>query len=1640
MTTARKMKKNLTSSKAVQKKTKKASNLNAAEVREVKKILSNHIPARDRTQFHNHDLEAISGSFWEFAQERKPGQLKLRVINPSYKKDGYISRHSIIMVINDDMPFLVDSAVGELNQMGLGVHLVVHPVCSVSRDATGKLIRFNQGKDTQIGHLLESWMYIEIDETPSAEKLDAIAKNLEGTFRHVRFSVHDWEAMRHKVMETIRELPGNERARLPAGESEETAEFLAWLEADNFTFLGARDYHVSGQGDKMRLVNDKQSGLGILRDPISVMFFSGEEEGVQPSDMHVFLARKQITFITKTHRCSKVHRTTPMDAILIKRYSPQGVLVGERLFVGLFTSASYNSLPKDVPVIRGKIAYVLDRAGLNPRSHDGKALAHILNSYPRDELFQISQEELLQTTIGILQLQERQNLALFIRQDVFNRFVHCLVFVPREFFSTKLRKQFQAILMKTFNGTAIEFNSKITNEPLAQIFFVVRASGGHIPAYNKQELERSLQEAARGWDGRLRNELIASFGENRGLELAHIYGDAFPDGYCDNFTAREALKDIIFIEEVRQHGGLELDLYRSVSSTQNTVNLKWFNPARALSLSRILPLMHAMGLEPDAMQGPYCIRPKNAETPIWVHDCLARTKGTGEIDVYKIKEKFEDCLARMWGGDIEVDGFNQLVLLADLSWREIVILRAIGKYLRQARLPYSEQAIIEALGEQPQIAQLLAQLFIARHDPAATKDSAKITARIEKQITDALQDVRLIDQDRILRRILNVIQQSLRTNYFQVDKNGNAKPYLSIKLDSRHLDGLPLPRPHVEVFVYSPKTEAIHLRGGKVARGGIRWSDRREDFRTEVLGLMKAQQVKNTVIVPVGSKGGFIVKVQNPTDMAAEGIACYRIMMQGLLDITDNRVGEKIVKPKQVTCYDGDDPYLVVAADKGTAKFSDIANAISLEYGFWLGDAFASGGSAGYDHKEMAITARGAWEAVKRHFREIGIDIQRQPFTVIGVGDMAGDVFGNGMLLSHQIKLIGAFNHKHIFIDPAPDPAASFRERQRLFNLPGSQWSDYSKKQISKGGGVYSRDAKSIRLSKEARQVLDLTQEEITPDNLIQALLKARTDLLWFGGIGTYVKAEEESHADVGDRANDNLRINADSLRALVIGEGANLGMTQRGRVAYALRKGRLNTDAIDNSAGVDTSDHEVNIKILLDPLVQSGKLDLKARNQLLAKMTDDVATHVLRDNYLQTLALSITQARGLELTPMHARLMQQLERSGLLNRRVEFLPDEETLMERQRAGHGLTRPELAVLMAYAKIALYDELLASSLPDNPGLQGELALYFPPALRERYADAMRSHRLRREIVATSTTNSVINRGGIHFVYLIHEKTGKSAADIATAFAVVRDVYQLRQLWRALEMLDNQVSAAVLAELYARINKMIERTTPWYVQYAALDDTAALVAKHRKAVDILCAWMEKESSLLAREEDTKRWEEYAKQGIPEKVIRQTLSLPLLGHVPEIVGIADRTKQPLTHVAEVYFAVEARLHLFWLRTHARHLNGESIWQRDATSYLVDDLYRIQAMLTRSILCHNMQQTKKPVAAGKKQKKTPGKPLAKLTNPVTAIENWAGTIGISLQSYDQLLASIMGSQQVELAMLNLVLRQLQLWASENFRSHETA
>ncbi|MBV9828416.1 MAG: NAD-glutamate dehydrogenase [Alphaproteobacteria bacterium] len=1516
----------------------------AAPLRRFVEALYRHVPPSDVVARTSRDLCGGAVAFWRFGGDRKPGTAKVRVYHPDPSCDGWSSAQSIIEIVNDDMPFLVDSITAAIHQSGRETRLVIHPILSVQRDRAGHLVAL----DPAAGGVRESWMQIEISREPDDSERTALATRLERVLAEVRLAVADWPAMRQTLREVARATAAA-ALPLPASEISEGVDFLNWLDDDNFTYLGFREYPMDPSG------TPTLPALGILAPHDHAIFRSLRDLSALPRDVQDFVRQRNLMIVAKTQQHSRVHRSAPMDAIGIRVFNAAGEVIALRLFVGLFTSIVYSRSLRSIPVLRQKERRTLERAGLSPDSHDGKNLQHILETLPRDELFQMTEAELFDTALGVLNLQDRQRVALFVRRDPLDRFVSCLVYVPSDRYDTQLRQRLAALLEEAFAGKVSGFQTHLDESVLARIHFIVRVRPGTVPPVDVRRLEQRLAEAGRTWSDRLDEAAATAFGDLAArMRLRRV--KPFPVNYQVRTDPAQAIADLECIEAVLDGSPIEASLHPPEGDA--AIGLRLYRLDEPVVLSDTLPILENLGLRIVAEE-PFCITSAD-DRAVWVHEFTAnRGDLPGDI-APALRARFEEALVLAWTGAVESDGFNRLVLLAGLSAREVTILRLYCKVLRQAGSAFSQAYMEETLTHHARLARRLVSLFHYRFDPArAAAQSLDAVAEIQA-IEHALDAVESLDEDRILRAFLVLVLKSVRTNYYQSTPDGTPKPALAVKFASSTIDLLPLPRPLYEIYVYSPRAEGVHLRAGRVARGGIRWSDRREDFRTEILGLMKAQTVKNAVIVPVGSKGGFVVKRPTSTreQFASEGVECYKILIRGLLDVTDNIVAGRggndsdhaIVPPPDVVRHDGDDPYLVVAADKGTATFSDIANGIAGEYGFWLGDAFASGGSQGYDHKDMAITSRGAWELVKRHFRELGRDIQSSDFTVIGVGDMSGDVFGNGMLQSRHIRLLAAFNHLHIFVDPDPDVAASYGERQRLFHLPRSSWSDYDKALISPGGGVSERSAKSIAVSAEMKRRFAITADHLTPAELIRHLLTADVDLLFFGGIGTFVKARGETNAEVGDRANDALRIDGEAIRAKVVGEGANLGVTQRGRVAYALTGGRIDTDAIDNSAGVSMSDHEVNIKILLSAAIAAGALGQQERDPLLAQMGDEVARLVLRDNYLQGQALSVCEARGSAGFDPQVRLMRDLEKAGRLDRALEFLPDDETLATRAAARRGLTRPELSVLLAYAKMSLDEELLASDLPDQPELAGDLRDYFPAPLRERFAAAIAAHPLRREIVATVVTNDLINRAGLTFVHDMRA-AGHAAPDVTRAYRIVRDVFELPRLWPEIEALDNKVPASVQAGMMLDITALIEHAAAWLLRGNRLDigrETSRLGPAIRQLAARLASLLPEPD----REIVDARAARLTTHGVPDALARHIGQTVFLTPALEIVDLAESTGRPLDTAARTYFQAGAKFALAEMRAAARRLPAETSWQKQAIETVVDDFYGLQNEVASRVL----------------------------------------------------------------------------------------
>ncbi|MEU6145097.1 NAD-glutamate dehydrogenase [Streptomyces sp. NPDC047081] len=1517
------------------------------------------------------DIFGAAFSHYRLAENRPQGTANVRVHTPTVEENGWTCSHSVVEVVTDDMPFLVDSVTNELTRQGRGIHVVIHPQIVVRRDVTGKLIEVLTaqpgGKLPHDAHT-ESWIHVEIDRETDRGDLKQITAELLRVLSDVREAVEDWDKMRDAALRMADELPTEPVASdLREQEIEEARELLRWLAADHFTFLGYREYQLR-EDDSLAAVPG--TGLGILRsDPQH-----SEEEGhpVSPSferlpaDARAKAREHKLLVLTKANSRATVHRPSYLDYIGVKKFDADGNVVGERRFLGLFSSAAYTESVRRVPVIRRKVDEVLERAGFSPNSHDGRDLLQILETYPRDELFQTPAAELESIATSVLYLQERRRLRLYLRQDEYGRYYSALVYLPRDRYTTGVRLRIIDILKEELDGISVDFTAWNTESILSRLHFVVRVpQGTELPQLSdadKDRIEARLVEAARSWADGFAEALNAECGEEHAAELLRRYNNSFPEGYKADHTPRAAVADLVHLEALTEERNFALSLYEPVGAAPEERRFKIYRKGEAVSLSAVLPALSRLGVEVTD-ERPYELRCSD-RTTAWIYDFGLRLpksqNGSGDYLGDDARERFQEAFAATWTGKAENDGFNALVLSAGLTWRQAMMLRAYAKYLRQAGSTFSQDYMEDTLRNNVHTTRLLVSLFEARQSPDRQRAGREIVDALLEEVDAALDQVASLDEDRILRSFLTVIKATLRTNFFQEAAGGKPHEYVSMKFDPQAIPDLPAPRPAYEIWVYSPRVEGVHLRFGKVARGGLRWSDRREDFRTEILGLVKAQMVKNTVIVPVGAKGGFVAKqLPDPSvdrdAWLAEGIACYKTFISALLDITDNMVAGEVVPPADVVRHDEDDTYLVVAADKGTATFSDIANGVAETYNFWLGDAFASGGSAGYDHKGMGITARGAWESVKRHFRELGVDTQSEDFTVVGIGDMSGDVFGNGMLLSEHIRLVAAFDHRHIFIDPNPDAATSYAERRRVFDLPRSSWADYDTQLISAGGGVFPRTAKAIQLTAQIREALGIEGKvaKMTPADLMKAILQAPVDLLWNGGIGTYVKASTESHADVGDKANDPIRVDGADLRVRVVGEGGNLGLTQLGRIEFALHGGKINTDAIDNSAGVDTSDHEVNIKILLNGLVADGDLTVKQRNKVLAEMTDEVGHLVLRNNYAQNTAIANALTQSKDMLHAQQRFMRHLVREGHLDRALEFLPTDRQIRERLAQGQGLTGPETAVLMAYTKITVADELLHTSLPDDPYLRGLLHAYFPTALREQFPQYMDNHPLRREIVTTVLVNDTVNTGGTTYLHRLREETGASLEEIVRAQTAARAIFSSAPVWDAVEALDNQVEAAVQTRIRLHSRRLVERGTRWLLnnrpQPLQLAETVDFFAERVEQV-----WSQ--LTKLLRGADLEWWQriydELTGAGVPDELATRVAGFSSAFPALDIVSVADRMgKEPLD-VAEVYYDLADRLHITQLMDRIIELPRADRWQSMARASIREDLYAAHAALTSDVL----------------------------------------------------------------------------------------
>lgn len=1448
----------------------------------------------------------------------------------------------VVDVFVENMPFLVDSVLGALRAEGATISLITHPILPV--DPKGA--RWQVLENREDAPHFESFLHIHIDPITDEVVLARLFSELDAVLKDVRRAVEGWRPMLERLRALVHEYRGNTMHKSQAALAE-ALHFLAWLADHNFTFMGMREYRLEGEGAKASLVPVGESGLGILQDP-SVMFLRSGADYVEMTPQHVaFLNHAEPLMVTKTNVRSRVHRRGHMDYVGAKLYDKDGQLSGELRIIGLFTSQSLHVPHTEVPLIRRKLAAVMKKSGFDPKSHAGKALMAALDNYPREELFQISNDDLYEFASVIAGLPDRPRVRVLPRIDPFDNFVSIQVFVARDRYSSGSRARIGEYLAQRYDGRVSAYYPHFPEGDLVRVHFIIGRNGGKTPCPDRAELEAEVEALTRGF-----GDLIAEAAEDPGSIAA--YRDAFPAGYQTSNNHLDALADIAVLRTLENETDLAVRLADS-EERRGDLAMKIYHCGRPIALTDRVPMLENFGFR-VIDESTHRIHPRGQE-PVYLHDMVLQIPDEIAFNAADDAARVDAAVLAVWRAESDSDPYNQLVLRAGLSAQETSVLRAYGRYMRQIGLTFSQRYLATTLGVHPQAAQALFKLFSVRLDPAFTGDREAESARLSSALDDLLTGVSSLDEDRIIRHFRNLIMETLRTNYFQRGEDGGVRPALALKLNSHGVEGMPAPRPMVEIFVFSPRVEGVHLRFGAIARGGIRWSDRPEDFRTEILGLVKAQQVKNAIIVPVGAKGGFVPK-QMPVHpdrdtMMAEGTACYKIFIGTLLDVTDNLDGDVLVPPSRVLRRDGDDPYLVVAADKGTASFSDIANGIARERRFWLDDAFASGGSAGYDHKKMGITARGGWEAVKRHFREMNRDIQAEPFTVVGVGDMSGDVFGNGMLLSRQTRLVAAFDHRDIFIDPDPDPEASYDERRRLFEMGRSSWQDYDEGLLSQGGGIYSRQLKSIALSPESQRALGLETDAISPQDLMRAILMAEADLLWFGGIGTYVRAAGESDAEVGDRANDGLRITGTDVKVKVIGEGANLGMTQRGRIEYALKGGRINTDAIDNSAGVNSSDLEVNIKIALGSMVRTGEMPLETRNAFLVEMTGEVAELCLKNNYLQSLALSLAERRALADMPDHISLIQAFEQAKHLDRAVEFLPDNATLYERQSSGKPLARPELAVLLAYAKNTLYADLLESNVPDDPYLATELYRYFPDRLKADFPQSIEGHRLRRQVIATVLSNAMINRGGPSYVNSLTAATSARPADIAHAYAAARDAFSTTELNAAIDELDNQVDGAVQLALYAEVQALLVNQTLWFLRNVSfINGLSGVVERYRKGVDAIRELLGRAVPQVIAQSIADQAVGFIEGGAPRDLARRIAELSALTLASDIVLVAERRGASISDATAAYFQVLSLFRLGRITEQGGRIALSDRYERMALDRALANLMRAQCDLTSDVL----------------------------------------------------------------------------------------
>ncbi|MCH7866892.1 MAG: NAD-glutamate dehydrogenase [Myxococcales bacterium] len=1562
------------------------------------------------------DIYASTYFFWNQFQKLDRSKPRVQVFNPTLEEHGWTSDYTIVAVFACDMPFLMDSLRLALDRRNIPINMLHSSVFEVERNTQFELVDFwGPDPSTDINRERiaprEALIYLEIHRHSSISDFEAIAQDLDSVIADVSLAVEDFDTMRSRARKLLEDLEKSPPDCIPPADIEESRAFIAWMLDDHFTFLGVTEVVSTMESGGRAIREDTERRLGLLKKHQRRKSIEFLHE-MNPRAASLWLEPRLLGFAKSSVR-STVHRSVYSDYVTVKQFDEDGQVARETRFLGLFTSRAYTQSPFRIPVVRRKLEAVMAQEHVQPNRHQGRYLEHVLESYPRDELFQIGVSTLAKIATGITRLHERKQVRLFVRRDDYGRYYSCIVYVPRDLYHTELRLKMSDILCEALGSDEVEFTTYFSDSVLARTHFVLRVDPMVEVDFDRKSVERRIVEAAKTWEQRFEEALTTSLGAEKGASLAREFASGFPAGYIEDFDARVAVRDVQTIIGLEQGPDIGMSFSREIEDPENRLRFKLFQLDNIVTLSDVIPILENLGVRVIG-EHPYPITRRNGRK-IWIHDFELEYVFADSVDLHYVKDSFPEAFRNIWLGRADSDGFNRLILGTHLGWREATILRTYARYMKQTGFPFSIQYIAQTLSRHLNVAEDLVALFHAHFDPRqyGQKGGDSERERMEARINDDLETVESLDEDRIIRRYVTLIKNTLRTNFYQRDSAGNPKAWLSFKLAPRSIPDLPKPLPRFEIFVHSARTEGVHLRWGRVARGGIRWSDRQEDYRTEILGLVKAQQVKNAVIVPVGAKGGFITRRatngQSRDAIQQEGVACYRQFIQGLLDVTDNYVNGEIVSPPGVAHRDQPDPYLVVAADKGTAKFSDIANEIAEQYNFWLGDGFAAGGSIGYDHKKMGITARGAWVSVQQHFQEMSIDVQKDSISVVGIGDMSGDVFGNGMLLSDKLKLVAAFNHAHIFIDPNPKPLESFEERKRLFALDRSAWSDYDATIISEGGGVYSRSAKSIAISPEVRARFNIEETVLDPNGLISALLKAPVDLIFNGGIGTYIKAERETHAEVRDKANDALRIDASQLQCRVLCEGGNLGITQLGRIEYCLAGGRANTDFIDNAAGVNCSDHEVNVKILLGEALARGELTEKQRRQILEDTAQSVSQMVLRDSFRQVQAISVAETQSTRRMGEHRRYISALSDAGLLDREIEFIPEDDELVERKAAGKSLTRPEISLLVSYTKAILKEEFCCDEISNDEIIVTAVESAFPQELNERFSEEIYTHRLKREIIATQIANEIVNRMGFTFVYRMRESTGASSAEIAKAYVATREIFDLEARFEEVERLGATTSTYVQVWLMGEIMGLARRCCRWLLRNRRGALRPSVEIEHfSEGIRRITETLPERLTGQPLAEWTERKKKVRAAGVPDSLASFLAHAPNLHSCFALIEAAGSTGADPEVAAGVYFQLGERLDLQWFRVQIAQLRVDDHWQALSRENCLDDLDWQERALTVSIL--------RFMEVGE--------------DPTEVIGRWLERHSPSAQRWNAMLTDLHSGDSLDLPMCSVALRELLDWA----------